>query len=302
MHYESESEIRKAIEKQLQGELSDKVWNEYRPDWSPPYDEDDLEEIVAELSLAGISFSKEDKEVPNAAIIRSEIRAQEMLPWIKNDRKSLFGNPEPPFKNLTDMEEWLRAEAEKQDPEKEFIGPLPFVNIDNWTGRVPVREGSILHRLKDISTIRAKEYGCKEAQATVFILTGDTPYVPPIAYSYMVAKRRSGTTTGGELTLTIREPISTENLVSWYRKLRLVVWGKERDSRPLNERDPEIVQFVLKNRYKLRREGWYKLMKAWNKEYPDWAFVYEDSFRIAYKRGYNKVYPGSNVEGLPGKK
>ena len=70
MHYESESEIRKAIEKQLQGELSDKVWNEYRPDWSPPYDEDDLEEIVAELSLAGISFSKEDKEVPNAAIIR----------------------------------------------------------------------------------------------------------------------------------------------------------------------------------------------------------------------------------------
>lgn len=50
MHYESELEIRKAIEKQLQGELSKKVWNEYRPYWSPPYDEDDLEEIVAELS------------------------------------------------------------------------------------------------------------------------------------------------------------------------------------------------------------------------------------------------------------
>lgn len=113
MHYESELEIRKAIEKQLQGELSKKVWNEYRPYWSPPYDEDDLEEIVAELSQAGISFSKEANEVPNAAIIRSEIRAQEMLPWNKNDRKSLFGNPEPSFKNLTEMEEWLRAEAEK---------------------------------------------------------------------------------------------------------------------------------------------------------------------------------------------
>jgi hypothetical protein len=302
MRYESEIELRAAIEKQLKGKLSDMIWNEYRPDWGPAYDDADVEEIIAELQLAGVSSSPEVKEVPNPAIVRSEIRARELLPWIRNDRKSLFGNPEPPFKNLSETEDWLRAEAEGQDPEKDFIGTLPFVNSDNWTGRVPVRKGSILQRLRDIVTIRAREFGCKEAQATVFILTGEVPYVPPIAHSCMVTKNRSGTSTGGELTITIREPISTQRLVDYYRRLRQVIWGKERDSRPIEERDAEIVQFVLKNRHRLRRKSWYIIMKEWNKEYPDWAFDYEDHFRTTFKRAYMKIYPGVKVEGLPGKK
>jgi hypothetical protein len=97
----------------------------------------------------------------------------------------------------------------------------------------------------------------------------------------------------GKIEITIREPISEDQLLRAYRKLRQALWGDKRDRQPASDRDCKLVEFVAQN-LDTDNPQWENLMKKWNKEYPDFAF-YGDSgyrgFRKAYKDAKQKIYP-----------
>lgn len=306
--YNNKDELRKAIIKKIGGGFSDEVWEEFQPLWDSPYDNSDVNEITNDMRNKGIEINEKQTNIVSAAALRSKIRARELEPWIRSDREHLFGDKNPPFDDLSEMEQWLLSEATKEQEQfsndnkiKEELAYQPpdgrrmeYINI--W-------EGSLLYKLWNLSKIRAHDLGCKESQALAYILTGKIPFVAPIAYSF-TGRSKARTPSLGEITITIREPVPEEQITHLYRILRRNVWGRFQNSKSINERDIKIVDFVEGYTRGIIVEGnprsWSQLLVEWNRNYPDWNFSYEDAFRMAFKRAFAKVYPGVDWDGLYG--
>ena len=173
---------------------------------------------------------------------------------------------------------------------------LEYPLESGWTGNVILSDGKKLRRLWVTVTHIAKRLDCQEAQATGYILTGRKPLFSRISAKATPTITKEGISKG-KIEIIIREPISDEDLIKVYRKMRKVLWGKERDPRPPSEKDCVLVKFV-RNNLDAEKPKWGELMKDWNSQYPHWAFEFWQSFRMAYLRADDKIFPGVNLGPL----
>lgn len=158
-----------------------------------------------------------------------------------------------------------------------------------------VSDGTILRRLWVVVRNLAKELDCQEGQATAYILAGKLPVVSAISAiaTPMLSKNKPN---NGKIEITIRQPVSEDELIKVYRKLRLALWGDKRDRQSPSERDCKLVEYV-KQRLDETNPQWEKLMNEWNNLYPEWAYFHDSGyrgFRKAYMDAYKKIYPDIN--------
>jgi len=323
MRYESRSELLKAVEKRLKGRVSDEVWAVYQPGWDGPYDDDDVTEIVDDLREAKAEIIREDGI--SASWLRSEIDVREVEEVVGKCRRNLFGSPDPPFDVFEEMGEWIREEAANQPrpeghaprfgyrldtrdvpPEQareivksrveENPGPhgLEFATlaypVDGWVSRVIVPDGTRLRRLWGAVRYVAKQLDCQQAQATALILTGAVPVVSALSATTTPIVRRDGPSRG-KVVITIRGPVSDDDLLRFYRKLRQQMWDDLKAYKPLKERDAELVRFISE-RLDPDNPQWQKLTNEWDQIHPQWQFDYADKLRVTFWRAWRKVYPG----------
>jgi hypothetical protein len=95
-----------------------------------------------------------------------------------------------------------------------------------------------------------------------------------------------------KIIITIREPISDEELIKLYRALRERVWGKMRNPQPPSERDIELVRFLHDNLHQ-EMTSWEDRRRKWNKHKPNWKFEDKYTFRMSYIRARKKIYPSA---------
>ena len=298
--YETEEDLRRAVEKEWGSKLSDEQWEKYRQiEKSPPYGYEDVHEIKLDLEDDKDLISLETEEKISTARIRSEIIACDMEPWIKKDRQFLFGTSNPPFENLEVMENWILDEvANREIGDRSKIHILDYPCSDGYVRRIEVAEGTILQKLQNVSKARAFELGVDDASALEFILMGTYPIRSPFVCSYMLnplVPADGLDTFIGEITITIREPIHDREILEAYRLMREKVWGRKRNPRKLKKKDATLVKFVIertrnKHEEPIPEQIWQQMMKDWDREYPDWAFGSKNSGWKSFHKRFMDVY------------
>lgn len=305
--YEDEQELRKAIEKRLGRALSDREW--VGPAWYPPYDEAQLEEILATLKERGIQPPTRDPlEVAKTKMrVKAQHDAQVFESVIENIRLELFGDRTAPFGSLQDAQkciiEWARSRGEIV---------LEYPGEGNVIRYAQATEGTPLGELARRSSTVAFFLAWPQYEVVRWILTGSWKPPSPIECSF---------TRTGEITITVRSPdVPAEFVKEYYQDLSKIVWGRERAARF----DTDLEEGVMKNialvefvepRLTLRKawersrrrpkspeaqalasldlenETWEKWCKEWNRGYGQsgWGFDYPDAMRMAYNRAKRKI-------------
>ena len=138
---------------------------------------------------------------------------------------------------------------------------------------IAVAEGGVLLRLRELSQSLSRTYGWGEAQATHFVLTGETPLVSSISYSTSVP---SGFTTLARTTIHVDPAMSPREVAGIYRKARQSVVGKRH--RELTEKHMRLAQFRA-----TRPDGetLASMMREWNAEHrekPKWTYTRVTNF------------------------
>jgi len=303
--YATLDELRNAVEKKVGAKLGDAVWEEYQPFWDQPYDNGDIKEIVGNLRENNIKVEPEQRFIVQAYKIRSEIAAREMESNVRSDRQNLFSNPEPLLNDREEIAGWILEKSRNQESVNESsITTLDYPTTDGWVQQIAVYEGSFLHKLCKVVKVRARELDCQEAAVLEFILIGKEPIRWPTAYSYM--RGSEGSDIGpyiGEITITIRGPVKDDEIVSLYRKLRKIVWGKERNRKSISVRNAELVKHVTNWARGISKEAdpktWDDMMRQWNMLFPNWTFDYWQGFRRAFITAFEQIYPNRKWKGLP---
>jgi len=136
---------------------------------------------------------------------------------------------------------------------------LEYRHSDGWVRRVPTAHGGRLDQLRQVSESLAARYGWQPAQATIFVLTGETPLVRAIKADW---------TPNGRLLLNIEAGVSPRQLVIVYRALRRQLVGKRRD-RSLTEHQRQLAQFLAT---RPADEPWAARRKAWDRAHPNDAY------------------------------
>jgi len=318
--YSTERGLRKAVEKKIGYKLSNDGWANYAPDWSPPYDNNDLREITKQIPHA----KPQRRDLLKSAYVRSDLIPKSVQEWVDKARFELFGSKGPPFEEFDSMRAWIMKEAESQ-PLAEGHAPrfgykmeretsleelrklyekkpgryglefatLAFPSEDNgWVSHVIVSDGTRLRRLWLTVRMVAKRLDCQEAQATAYILTGVKPLITPITVEPQSSFHNDGPSLG-KLVLTIREPLSTEDVLRIYKEIRKRLWGHKRDHKLPTDKDCALVSFI-QPRLNPEKPNWDGLRVEWNREYQDWSFDNWRYLKIYYERAKKKIYPSIN--------
>ena len=117
--YPDEAALRHAVEKQTRRSLTDDEWAEIAPDWSAPYGDGDVTELV---NTVRDSIPSQPKHSPDyhdrlgrrAHAQRVALQCREM---VEGFREELFGRRQPPFPNdCAQATQWI----EEQECEQKF--------------------------------------------------------------------------------------------------------------------------------------------------------------------------------------
>jgi hypothetical protein len=264
-----------------------------------------------------------NRSINEAAFTRAKLLPSSIIEFVAKIRLDLFGSVEPRFSDIEVMGEWIRMEAHIQPPAeghaprygyrmpkgishqelKELnekkpgtygveYATLKYPGGDGWQRVVIVSDGTRLRRLWLAVQYIAKELDCQEAQATALILADKLPVVSALSAETPQTFSRDKPSSG-KIIITIREPIPEELLIKAYRKLRHALWGDKRNRQPASKRDCTLVEFVMEN-LDSDNPQWERLMKKWNKAYPEWAYQEISDwrgFRKKYSDAKQKIYP-----------
>lgn len=161
-----------------------------------------------------------------------------------------------------------------------------------WVQAVPVSAGGVLNELHGQAQRLARRYGWTEDQASVFILTGVTPYMVGIR---LETTERKHCPAAGRITLVIDPVVAPQEVLASYSRLRRRVLGGR--YRPLSEKHLKLAVFAAEN----RRTGatWAHVMKLWNTEHEEYAYTQETILaRDATAARRRLLGPRLNPDGL----
>ena len=144
----------------------------------------------------------------------------------------------------------------------------------------PATKGD-LARLRFLSEDLAKQYHWQQAQATVFVLTGQIPVVPSFRPS--VENRWPGPR---RITLDIDLILSPKDLAARYARVRQQLRPEKARRRELSQKHLTLALFITA---RPGDEPWAKRFKAWNMKYPRWKYSAESNFRRDASRAVERV-------------
>jgi len=135
---------------------------------------------------------------------------------------------------------------------------------------IAVTYGGVLDELRHLSEKLVREYRWSEDQATVFVLTGVTPYVAGITRETEVQTEHP---TASRIRLEIDPIVAPVEVMRIYSTLRQEVL--EGTYRPLKPKYLELAVFAAERR---PPDKWAEVMKAWNAAHPDDTYQVETIF------------------------
>lgn len=133
-----------------------------------------------------------------------------------------------------------------------------------------VRAGGVLHELLTLTEKLAATFAWTKDQATVFVLSGVTPYVAGVRRETEV---RSEYPAASRLRLEVDPVVSPQEVVSVYSGLRQKVL--EGTCRPLSDKHLKLAVFAAERRPPAK---WGEVMASWNEAYPEHLYEKETIF------------------------
>lgn len=165
---------------------------------------------------------------------------------------------------------------------------------------IPIRRDGILGRLKRIAVMLTRRYPWKEAQATVFVLTGLPPALPKATVTHAMwelewpprypALRR--------VTLDVDLRLSPKEVADIYARVRSEHF--EGRDKPLGDKPLALAVFAHEHKDTLT---WEQMFELWNREHPEWAYSareflnFSRDARAAWQRVTGAPWPRKQVPG-----
>jgi hypothetical protein len=135
-----------------------------------------------------------------------------------------------------------------------------------WANAVATSLDGVLERLRNLSERLAGEYSWQEAQATIFVLTGNVPIVDPISVSHEM--KRSPLSLSQRIVLDVDPTVSPLEVTNQYRLARRGM--RDRGSGKLSSKHLRLATFVAE---RPEGESWAKKLAAWNRtERAEWGY------------------------------
>jgi hypothetical protein len=164
---------------------------------------------------------------------------------------------------------------------------LTFPGEDGYAHRVLASPGSVLGDLHDKVSRLVKRYPWEEADATWFVLTGETPWVAPLTWQFRGIGSSLGSWRYGYITLKVEPWVSADVVGRVYSDLQHKLLGK--DNREVREKNRELFRFVTD---RMNPDGFLPrardLVKQWDEAYPDWHYGHDDTEQVRrFRRDYN---------------
>jgi hypothetical protein len=121
---------------------------------------------------------------------------------------------------VEDVEGWLEEHAKADGPGKSERGSqiqvLAYaIPADRWERCIPTAASRVLERLRQIVERLSERYRWQEAQATIFVLTGRTPLVPPAEAKI---EREA-------IVLTVDPSLTPRQVANYYRQFKKEILG-----------------------------------------------------------------------------
>jgi hypothetical protein len=158
---------------------------------------------------------------------------------------------------------------------------------DTWTRHVPTVRGAPLEALRALSESLAKSFAWQPAQACVFVLTGVTPSIGQIRATSGGIYMRNHVDCGwaARITLDIDPAVPASVVARAYRKVR-ADRGLGRH-RTLSAKHARLAVAASDD-----AKPWVDRHRAWNAEFPHWAYVATSNFRRDARRAQRHLlYP-----------
>lgn len=139
-------------------------------------------------------------------------------------------------------------------------GPL----VDIWPG-------SVMGEMHECSCWLARRYPWSEPDALWYLLTGESPSIYPVRLR--IDSRAQSDLYDCRITVAVMPWVSADTVLRAYRAAQdLVLAG--RDNRSLQARSLALARFIANwhTQHGGKRGAWCRVMAAWNRHAPHWAY------------------------------
>lgn len=302
MLYNSRNSLRKAVERRHGKKLEDKTWEILEPDWEPPYDETDLNEVLRDIRDYKPLIPERKKQLktrwkswtlPNVQTPTTE----RLRPRIEDFRKTQLGLSRPAA--FDEVRSTLVKLGAKESMSSGAIIPIRYykrrriarpyqIGKGHWElGSVYISFNHRLLILVQLVEAISHRLKCNRAEALGFILCDIRP---PIHFGPNVL------VDGQSINMQIPFPEVSPHLVTQlYTETRnkllkdkRPIQGKWARPRKLSDKVRDLISFVS-NTPKL---SWQERFKQWNVQHPDWAYSYLRTMQTTYYRASSKYEKG----------
>ncbi len=151
--------------------------------------------------------------------------------------------------------------------------------------------GTVLGDLHDKVSRMIRRYPWEEPDAVWFVLTGETPWVPPLTWQFRGTGPGLDSWSHGCITLKVEPWVSASVVKRVYSDAQHSLLGK--DNKRVGEKNRELFRFVIgrmgqggslpKARELVGKSGGDRL-------YPQWRYGYSDTDQVRrFRRDYNLV-------------
>jgi hypothetical protein len=257
------------------------------------------------LELAGERVTRVDAGLPEGARVkRGDVQAVISLAAayaaakqddVRKFREEVLGGT---LMTLEDVKPWIEQQAKKDGRGTGWIKVLrpadvnPFeaksfnVNLDkqpfqvstdmllygvagsDWQHAIPVATGKTLDRLRALSQQLAKDFDWDEAGATIFVLTGRTPWIPSVRIRVQPRSIRprddAPTYARGRISVEVDIAVTPNEVREHYRRIRKELLNGARTKR-LSPKHLALAEFMVRQP---EEESWETKRAAWNRRHP----------------------------------
>jgi hypothetical protein len=216
--------------------------------------EDQRKRVSQRHHALAILWAKEAEAETDVAAFRKEVLRGKLLRW-------------------EDVDDWLKKQAKadglgKREPPGSQTQVLAYaLPSDVWEHCLPTTANGVLERLRQISDRLSRHYRWQEAQATIFVLTGRVPLVPPAEAKI---EREA-------IVLTADPSLTPRQVADYYRQFRKEVLAGSR-IKALSLKHLQLAAFAAD---RPNGESWAKKREAWNRSVPkkEWHYKNDAYFR-----------------------
>jgi hypothetical protein len=160
--------------------------------------------------------------------------------------------------------------------------------------RVRALPGSLWSELHDLSTLLVELYGWREEEAGWFVLTGETPYIDPIAVSASLLTGYRHSPPVWTVTMEVAPWVNAKTVTRIYREVQKQILQGDNSGTKL--RNVAVLRFVTgQTATHGGRPSWRVLLERWNRRYPEgheWHYTKtaDPNQRVRnFKRDYDRA-------------